>query len=371
LLTTAISPVGQWSSPVHIGSSRLQSYRDRLSHEDQETMLWHALENGDEGNLYISPLRESINTKSHLLEQLNSSGKFNTQPCQSSPLRPMSRNVNHKLPLAQPSLSIVDDACDTNSMSSTDSLVYSSAGISPKPPNPTKTNLQYNVSPLPLNLSDSIDPHSNSFVDIERGQNSTVDVDKLFADSNAVDADKLFPLLPLPAPSTIVFKEKWREKEQRLREHSPVGLCPGWNLIPVIVKSNDDLRQEQLAAQAIRYMNTILTEAKVDCWLRPYDIIALSPDSGIIEAIPNTVSLDVLKRKEFGYSSLLDFFEQYFGPSDERRYTNAIENFIQSTAGYSIASYLLNLKDRHNGNILLTTHGHVVHIDFGFLLGRF
>ena len=61
-----------------------------------------------------------------------------------------------------------------------------------------------------------------------------------------------------PSTPIVVFKEPWKVKEARYRKLSPLGDTQGWRLMAVIVKSGDDLRQEQCAAQLIHLMSHIL-----------------------------------------------------------------------------------------------------------------
>ena len=145
---------------------------------------------------------------------------------------------------------------------------------------------------------------------------------------------------------------------------------PGWRLVPIIVKSYDDLRQEQMVSQLLAGMENILKEANVPVRIRSYDIIATQNGGtgGLIEAVPDTVSLDSLKRNDPSYTTLDDFFTRHFGRgTKDAGYKKARRNFVSSMAGYAVVCYILNIKDRHNGNILLDNKGHIVHIDWGFL----
>jgi phosphatidylinositol 4-kinase len=113
-------------------------------------------------------------------------------------------------------------------------------------------------------------------------------------------------------------------------------------------------------------MRQILNEeCHNNIYLRPYEIFVTGSTSGILEFVPDTVSIDYLKKKFPARDwTLATFYERYF--KDDLM--TARLNFVQSLAGYSLFSYLFNVKDRHNGNILIDSKGHLVHIDFGFFL---
>ena len=68
--------------------------------------------------------------------------------------------------------------------------------------------------------------------------------------------------------------------------------------------------------------------------------------------------------------SLIQMFEGRYGARDGAKFKEARDNFAKSLGAYSIVMWLLMLRDRHNGNLMLTQAGHYFHIDFGFILGH-
>ena len=90
----------------------------------------------------------------------------------------------------------------------------------------------------------------------------------------------------------------------------------------------------------------------------------------MIEAIEDSMSIDSIKKKLPQGSTLLDYFRLNFGEENGAVFKKARDNFCCSLAGYSLVCYLLQIKDRHNGNIMIDIEGHLIHIDFGFLLSN-
>lgn len=140
----------------------------------------------------------------------------------------------------------------------------------------------------------------------------------------------------------------------------------------MIVKANDDLRQENLAMQLMKRLQSIFDSAglKSSIYLRPYEIFITSSNSGMIEFIPDTVAIDSLKKKfpkrgleKVSSWTLRTFYAKYFGDYFEE----AQKNFVESLAGYSLYNYLFSVKDRHNANIMIDSSGHLIHIDYGFM----
>lgn len=182
-------------------------------------------------------------------------------------------------------------------------------------------------------------------------------------------------------PSAANLGEDWQSRKARIRRASKYGNHPNWDLVSVIVKTGDDLRQEALASQLIQRAAQIWKANGVGVWVRRMLILITSANSGLVETITNALSLHSIKKalttaqvSEGGdpraIAQLKQHFELKFGGEGSCRYVRAVQNFVQSLAAYSVLCYLLQIKDRHNGNILVDADGHIIHIDFGFMLSN-
>eukprot|EP00871_Galdieria_phlegrea_P005170 jgi/Galph1/5654/GphlegSOOS_G4273.1 len=198
---------------------------------------------------------------------------------------------------------------------------------------------------------------------------SAVNMDQ-YIEQGKDDPDDPAATIARDAALLAVYGEMWHWKAERIRKASPFGHFPGWKLASFIVKAGDDLRQEQLALQLISQFRNIFREENLSLWVRPFTVVCLSSDSGLVETLPDAVSLHALKKRTPNFTTLLDYFERIYGPADCKRFRRAQRNFVESMAGYSLVCYLLQIKDRHNGNIMLGSEGRVIHIDFGFMLGN-
>eukprot|EP00792_Barthelona_sp_PAP020_P004713 TRINITY_DN2301_c0_g1_i1.p1 TRINITY_DN2301_c0_g1~~TRINITY_DN2301_c0_g1_i1.p1 ORF type:complete len:1219 (+),score=307.77 TRINITY_DN2301_c0_g1_i1:78-3734(+) len=128
-------------------------------------------------------------------------------------------------------------------------------------------------------------------------------------------------------------------------------------------KSNDDIRQDALIVFLFHYSNVIFENSRLFHYLYPHQILPTNKSEGLIEMIPNSYSRDSLG--SIGY--LNDILNNFVSKEKKIDRKTLLENFVISNSAYSILSWIFQLKDRHNGNILIDHFGHLLHIDFGFI----
>ena len=158
------------------------------------------------------------------------------------------------------------------------------------------------------------------------------------------------------------------EKSNQAEDNHNAGTAIRENTFEVwqsaIFKVGDDCRQDVLALQMIAAFRGIFNHIGLDVYVYPYRVTATAPGCGVIDVLPNSISRDMLGRE--AVNGLYDYFVSKYGREESIRFQEARSNFVKSMAAYSVISYLLQFKDRHNGNIMIDDAGHILHIDFGF-----
>lgn len=127
----------------------------------------------------------------------------------------------------------------------------------------------------------------------------------------------------------------------------------------VIFKVGDDMRQDALALNIIKFFDLHLKKYGQDLCMSPYTVIPITRTFGICQFIVGAKALSKVILQNKG--SIENFFEH----KEEAR-----KVFIKSCAAYSVISYVLGVGDRHLDNLLVSKSGNFLHVDFGFMFGN-
>lgn len=182
------------------------------------------------------------------------------------------------------------------------------------------------------------------------------------------------PPLPLPLDPSIMISGVYPEETAVFKSSlSPLKMTfrtTTGRHYPIIFKTGDDLRQDQLVIQIIMLMDQLLRKENLDLKLSPYKILATGATAGAVQFVPSS-SLAAIASKH-RQPAILNYLRQH-NPDDRAPLgvrKEVMDTYIKSLAGYCVITYLLGVGDRHLDNLLLSPSGHFFHADFGYILGR-
>uniref|UniRef100_A0A183FK06 PI3K/PI4K domain-containing protein n=1 Tax=Heligmosomoides polygyrus TaxID=6339 RepID=A0A183FK06_HELPZ len=120
------------------------------------------------------------------------------------------------------------------------------------------------------------------------------------------------------------------------------------------------LRQDMLVLQVLELMDSVWKRNHLDCCLSTYPY-------GMIGVVPNCSTIFEIQSEG---GKVLFCVIRMDHKTCVFRYMECVDRFLMSCVGYSVATFIMGIMDRHNDNIMMTHDGKLFHIDFGHILGH-
>lgn len=179
----------------------------------------------------------------------------------------------------------------------------------------------------------------------------------------------------LPEKCKIMQSKKAPIKVALQNKHKFIGEKHTFN---VFHKQGDDLTQDLFVMDLFSLIDYLLVKNGLYLYLTRYEIKQTGYMRGYIEEVSDCMTISHVQgentkgtaekiSKTVQKSLLYDWSLAH----SSKDFGDFFNTFVRSAAGFSVITYVLGIGDRHNDNILIKQDGHLVHIDFGSVFGRF
>jgi len=133
-----------------------------------------------------------------------------------------------------------------------------------------------------------------------------------------------------------------------------------------IMYKRENVRRDQIIMNIIKIMGKIIErEEQIELHIVSYNVLPTDKERGIIEIVEDCETLYHIQERL--KTSILNYILEN---NLDKKIKQIRERFINSTAFYSVLTYLLGVGDRHLDNIMVTRDGRLFHIDYGYILGQ-